>query len=118
MSTVKEEYEAIGREQEGGSPTETVTYESALRKQGIDEVTIAKKLKSLLDAKKRRWNPKKKSWEEFDDYDIQLAAAKEIAKIFGGYPSEGEGGGGDVMVDLGPLTPKEFRRDGRERSER
>jgi hypothetical protein len=94
--------------------TAAITYESALRDAGVNEALIAKKLKSLLEAKQQRWNPKKKIFDELDDYDIQLAAAKEIIKIFGGYPLESEGGGGTVMIDLGSLTPKEFRGDGRE----
>lgn len=61
--------------------------ELALRAQGIDEVLLAKKLKNQLEAKAPRCNAKKKSWEEFDDWGAQLAAVREVVKIFGTYPS-------------------------------
>jgi hypothetical protein len=65
---------------------EGITYESALREEGIDEVFVAKKLKALLRAQGCRWNPKKGSWENFEDYGTQLAALREIAKILDIYP--------------------------------
>jgi hypothetical protein len=64
-----------------------ITYESAMREEGIDEVFVARKLKDLLRAQGRRWNPKKGSWEKFEDYYTQLAPLKEIAKIFDIYPT-------------------------------
>jgi len=76
----------------GAVPTREVrlkrdTCESALRAEGIDEVFVARKLKDLLRAQGRRWNPKKGSWEKFEDYYTQLAPLKEIAKIFDIYPT-------------------------------
>jgi len=65
-----------------------ITYESALREEGINEVFVARKLKGLLGAQGQRWNPKKESWEKFDDYGTQLSAIREIAKIFGIYPTQ------------------------------
>jgi hypothetical protein len=67
---------------------EEITYESALREEGIDERFVAKKLKDLSGAQERRWNSKKGSWEKFEDYGTQLAALREIAKIFGIYPTQ------------------------------
>jgi hypothetical protein len=64
---------------------EEITFESALREEGINEVFVVKKLKDLLRAQGQRWNPKKGCWEKFDDYGTQLAALKEIAKILGIY---------------------------------
>ena len=70
------------------SPKKEITYESALREEGIDEVFVARKLKDLSRAQGRRWNPKKGSWEKFEDYGTQLAALREIAKILGIYAVE------------------------------
>lgn len=117
MSTVKEDRESVGVARKGES-CPPVTCESALRETGVDETLIAKKLKEQLEAKQPRWNPKKKAFDLFPDHDAQLAALREVVKIFGGYPSESESGEGTVMIDLGRLTPKKFRDDGRERSER
>ncbi len=87
------------------------TCESALRKAGISEALIAKKLREQLEAKQPRWNPKKKAFELFADNDARLAALREAIKIFGGYPSADIEAGLDagVTIDLGMLTPKEFR---------
>jgi hypothetical protein len=71
-----------------GVAEEEMTYESALRREGIDEVFVARKLKELLRAQERRWNPKKESWEKFDDHGTQLAALREIAKILDIYPAQ------------------------------
>src|SRR5438552_13559707 len=65
-----------------------ITYESALREEGIDEVFVARKLRDLSGAQGRRWNPKKGSWEKFEDYGTQLVALKEIAKILGIYATQ------------------------------
>lgn len=88
--------------------TATITCDSALRDAGINEALIAKKLKEQLEAKQAAWNSNKKAFELFPDYNARLAALREVVKIFGGYPSESDGGGGPVMLDLGPLTPKQF----------
>src|SRR5258708_37708623 len=65
-----------------------ITYDSALREEGIDEVFVAKKLKALLRAQGRRWNPKKGSLAKWEDYVTQLAAFREIAKSLGIYSSK------------------------------
>lgn len=65
-----------------------ITYESALREEGIDEVFVARKLKDLSQAQGRRWNPKKGTWEKSEDYGTQLAALREIAKICGIYATQ------------------------------
>jgi hypothetical protein len=115
----------------GGKATKTVTCESALRETGVDEMFFARKLKDLLGAQTQRWNPTKGSWQKFEDYGIQLAALREIAKIFDIYPKDRDDANGPVMIHLGSLMPKEFRDpaygeqstgretgDGRERCER
>jgi hypothetical protein len=107
-----------GEKPEREDPTATVTFESALRDAGVTEGLLAKKLKAQLEAKKPRWNPKKKSWEEPDDYETQLAAAREIIKIFGGYSSESEndGEGGYIFINGDQTTisssgpPSHFQR--------
>jgi hypothetical protein len=116
--------------QESETARENVTYESALRDVGIDEACVARKLKDLLKAKEQRWNPKKESWEKFEDYRTQLAALREIAKISGFYAKDPDDDGADerVIIHLGSLMPKEFRDpkyerptatgDGREHRER
>ena len=53
--------------QESETAKENITYESALRDVGIDEVFVARKLKDLVQAQERRWNPKKESWEKFEE---------------------------------------------------
>jgi hypothetical protein len=70
-----------------GPPKQQVPCESALRKQGVDEGFIAERLVNLFEAKGRRWNTATKSWETFEDYETQLAAIKEAAKLLGLYPT-------------------------------
>ncbi|SRR5258708_1452469 len=79
---------SVPSSQEPGIVKKEITYDSALREEGIDEVFVAKKLKALLRAQGRRWNPKKGSLEKCEDYVTQLAAFREIAKILGIYSSK------------------------------
>ncbi len=74
--------------QEPGVVKEEITYAAALREEGLDEVFVARKLRDLSRAQGRRWNPKKGTWEKFEDYGTQLAALREIAKILGIYAVE------------------------------
>jgi hypothetical protein len=46
---------------------EKITCESALREEGIDEAFVARKLKGLLRAEGRRWNPKTRTLEKCED---------------------------------------------------
>jgi hypothetical protein len=107
------------------------TCESALREEGIDEVFVARKLKDLLVAQGRRWNPKKGSWEKCEDYGTQLAALREIAKIFGIYTKDSDSTTMPTIINLAgmprpgdpPLRNGEpsvgtAARDGSERCER
>ena len=129
--TLNGSYKSTPNSQEPAVVKEEITYESALRAEGIDEVFVARKLKDLLQAQGRRWNPKKESWEKFEDYATQLAALREVAKIFGIYAKDPDDTDKVVQIHLGSLTPKEFREptdgkqsiataagDGRERCER
>src|SRR5260370_1281931 len=102
-------YRSAADSQEPGAVKEKITFESALREGEIDEVFVARKLKDLLRAEGKRWNPRKESWEKFEDYDTQLAALREIAKISGIYGKDSEGTDVPVIIHLGELTPKEFR---------
>ena len=68
------------KSQEPGVVKKEITYEAALREEGIDEVFVARKLRDLSGAQG--------SWEKFEDYGTQLAALKEIAKIFGIYATQ------------------------------
>jgi hypothetical protein len=121
------------RSPEPESVKEKITYEDALREEGIDEVFVARKLKGLLRAQGQRWNPKRGSWEKFEDYGTQLAALKEIAKIFGIYPTQekdSESENRTVKIDISgiphrrvPVQPitnsqQEAAGDGREHRER
>ena len=81
---------SVPSSQEPGIDKKEITYESALREEGIDEVFVARKLRDLSRAQGRRWNSKKGSWEKFEDYGTQLAAVREIAKILGIYAQEGD----------------------------
>src|SRR5229473_4312150 len=102
-------YQSTANSQEPPVAKKEITYESALRAEGIDEVFVARKLKDLLQAQGRRWNPKKGSWEKFEDCGTQLATLREIAKIFGIYPKDPDDANEAVIIHLGKLTPKEFR---------
>jgi hypothetical protein len=88
---------------------EEITCESALREEGIDEVFVARKLKDLVRAQGRRWNPRTRTLEKCEDYDTQLAALREIAKILGLYRKDSEGTDVPVLIHFGKLMPKEFR---------
>jgi hypothetical protein len=79
---------SVANSREPGVVKERITYQSALRGEGIDEAFIARKLKDLLKAQGRQWNPKEGSWDKFEDYGIQLAALREIAKILGIYTTQ------------------------------
>jgi hypothetical protein len=91
-------YQSTRNSQEPAVVKEEITHESALRAEGIDEVFAARKLKDLLGAQTQRWNPKKGSWQKFQDYGIQLAALREIAKILGIYPKDPEDADGPVRT--------------------
>jgi hypothetical protein len=109
---VRKQDGAMRREQAGVGEdvSEQLTCESALREAGISEALIAKKLKEQLEAKQPRWNPEKKAFELFPDHDARRAALREAIKILGGYPSvDDTSHDGNVVVDLGMLTPKQFR---------
>ncbi len=129
--TLNGSYQSTANSQEPAVVKEEITYESALRAEGIDEVFVARKLKDLLGAQTQRWNPKKGSWQKFEDYGIQLAALREIAKILGIYPKDPEDADGPVRTINISAIPMRRERvsdgeqstgretgDGRERCER
>jgi hypothetical protein len=96
-------YRNVPNSQEAVGDKEEITYESALRKAGIDEVFVARKLKDLAQAQERRWNPKKGSWEKFEDYGTQLAALREIAKILGLYAKASDDSRVPTRIDISAI---------------
>ena len=91
---------------------------------------VARKLKELVRAGGRRWNPKKGSSERFEDYSTQLAALREIAKILDIYPKDPEDAHRAIRIDVSGIALSRERvsdgeqsigtatGDGRERCER
>jgi hypothetical protein len=101
-------YRVAPNSQKAAAVKERITYESALRAEGIDEVFVARKLMDLLQAQGQRWNPKKGSWEKFEDYGTQLAALREIAKIFGIYGECSEGVRMPTVINLTGIPRHEY----------
>lgn len=64
---------------------------------------VAKKLKDLAQAQGRQWNPKKGSWEKFEDYGTQLAAVREIAKILGLYAKDSDDSRVPTLIDISAI---------------
>ncbi len=123
-------YQSTANSQEPPVAKKEITYESALRAEGIDEVFVARKLKDLLGAQTQRWNPKKESYQKFEDYGTQLAALREIAKIFDIYPKDDDANGSVRTINISGIPMSRERvsdgeqstgretGDGRERCER
>jgi hypothetical protein len=123
-------YQFTRNSQEPAVGKEEITYESALRAEGIDEVFVARKLKDLLGAQTQRWNPTKEAWQKFEDYSTQLAALREIARIFGIYAKDPDDAHAPVRIDISAIPFNRERvsdgeqstgretGDGRERCER
>lgn len=65
-----------------------VSMSDALRAIGLDEVSQAKKLEKLREAKLVKWNPGEDQWDAFEDGRLQMDATKEINRILGAYPAE------------------------------
>jgi hypothetical protein len=128
--TLNGTYQSTANSQEPPVAKKEITYESALRAEGIDEVFVARKLKDLLGAQTQRWNPKKESYQKFEDYGTQLAALREIAKIFDIYPKDDDANGSVRTINISALPMSRERAsdgeqstgretgDGRERCER
>ncbi len=114
--TLNGSYQSTANSQEPAVVKEEITYESALRAEGIDEVFVARKLKDLLQAQGRRWNPKKGTWEKFEDYGTQLAALREIAKIFDIYPKDPEDADRPIRIDISAIPHRRERVSGGEQS--
>lgn len=100
-------YRNVPNSQEPTAAKDKVTYLSALRAAGFDEVFYAKRLMELAQAQERRWNPKKGSWEKVDDYATQLAAMREIAKICDIYPKEdSDDSRAPVRIDISAIPKR------------
>jgi hypothetical protein len=123
-------YRSIGKSQEL-LDKEKITFDSALREEGIDKLFVARKFRDLLGAQKQRWNPKTRSWEKFEDNRTQVLALRELARILDIYPrkdSEGEDSVTRINISAIPMRrdpvekatntrSEQPRGDGRERSE-
>lgn len=104
----------VPNSQEVANAKEEITYESALRDVGIDAAFVARKLKDLVQAQGRQWNPKRGSWEKFDDHGTQLAALREIGKILGLYAKESRDSRVPTIIDISaiPWRREPVLRDG------
>jgi hypothetical protein len=60
-------------------------------------------MKDLAQAQERRWNPKKGSWEKFEDYGTPLAAFREIAKILGLYAKDSDDSRAPTRIDISAI---------------
>jgi hypothetical protein len=60
--------------------------QEALYATGVNAVTVARKLKKLVEATKYMWNPRKRKWECFPDGTVQLKALQEILRLLNIYP--------------------------------
>lgn len=60
---------------------------AALRAMGLDEVSQAKKLLQLQNAKLPKWNPAEEEFQHFADAATQLAATREISRLLDHYPA-------------------------------
>jgi hypothetical protein len=96
-------YRNVSNSQKAAVVKEEITYASALRKAGIDEVFVARKLKDLAQAQEWRWNPKKGSWEKFDDFGTQLGSVREIAKILGLYAKDSDDSRVPTLIDISAI---------------
>jgi len=107
--TLNGSYQSTANSQEPPVAKKEITYESALRAEGIDEVFVARKLKDLLGAQTQRWNPKKESYQKFEDYGTQLAALREIAKIFDIYPKDPQDADRPIRIDISAIPHRRER---------
>lgn len=62
----------------------------ALRARGLDEVSQARKLEKLQNAKCVKWNANAEDWDTFEDGDIQMRATQEINRLLDAYPAPKE----------------------------
>lgn len=98
----------------------------ALPEEGIDAVFIARKLRDLSMAQRRKWNRKKGCWEKTEDHRTQLAAIKEVFRILSIYPTKGkdlENENKTFKIEISTIPHRRepalaSEGDGRERSER
>src|SRR6266478_1454799 len=95
------------------SPKQQFPCEYALLKKGVDGSFVAQRLIDMLKARRKRWNTATKSRESFEDYEVQLAALEQIAKLLGLHPTQKELEGRHkphetiVRVEFAePLAPK------------
>lgn len=88
-----------------------------LRRYGLDEVFVARKLKKLARAKRPKWNPATKQWDRFEDAGTQLGALQVMAKLLEMEPPKtvkGEGPDGAIPVVIRSSIARPVRAPGLE----
>ena len=60
--------------------------QKALREAGMDEYLAARKLQTLLYARKPYWNPAAGQWNFFPDYAVQMRATEGLLKALDALP--------------------------------
>lgn len=87
-----------------------------LKRHGLDELWVAKKLKSMAEAKlvTRRWNPQTEQFVEFSDADngIQMRAVENVIELLDMRPARktaGEGLDGAIPVIIRTSIPRPDR---------
>lgn len=78
----------------------------ALRARGLDEVSQAKKLGELQQARAVKWNSKKEKFVAFHDADVQLRATQEINRLLDAYPAPKEDTGDNRPIQI--IFPANF----------
>ena len=53
----------------------------------VDVVTVAKKLKELVEAEKPMWNPKERKWNFLTDFAVRLEALEKVIRLLNLYPA-------------------------------
>ena len=99
-----------------------------LRRYGLDEVFVARKLKKLAGAKEPKWNPRKLvkdavkdsegkvleaeirgDWDKFENAAVQIRAVELVKDLLGMDPPKvlkGEGPGGAIPIVLKHSVPR------------
>ncbi|MGB8788728.1 MAG: hypothetical protein WA755_10295 [Candidatus Acidiferrales bacterium] len=77
-----------------------VEVAEALRAQGRDEISQARKLKELQTAQTPKWNRRHETFQLFADNAIQLEATKEISRLLDIYPAKKSDGRDTRPVQL------------------
>lgn len=80
-----------------------------LRRYGLDEVFVARKLKKLASAKEPKWNQQTKEWDKFENAAVQIKAVELVKDLLGMDPPKriaGDGPGGAIPIVLRHSIPR------------